>query len=161
MEGGSGYDCDDEDGCEASGDDRGESLVRAHTHTHTSLVCFNAAGWVIFSWQIFRPGLEGESVLHNRFPPSFSSYLPCSLSTFLLVSLVSAGSLLLLLSAMIKDALTSMLPQKEKSKNNQLLFIYLFFTYSSCLCFHKYIMTITGWTQKPWETPQTECSNVL
>lgn len=44
MEGSSGYDCDDEDGCEASGVDRGES------HTHTHLVWyFNAAGSLIFS----------------------------------------------------------------------------------------------------------------
>lgn len=127
MEAGSGYDCDDEDGCEASGEDRGKSLVHTHiytyTRTHTCCLCVWCGVLMLQPhWSLAnrdKPRLEGKSVLQNRFPPSFFLYIPPSLSTFPLVSLVSAGSFLPLLSSMIKDALTSRSPQKEKIKNYQ------------------------------------------
>lgn len=37
TERGSGDDCDDEDGCEASGEENGESYKHKHTHTHTNI----------------------------------------------------------------------------------------------------------------------------
>ncbi len=35
TERGSGDDCDDEDGCESSGEENGESRTQTHPHTHT------------------------------------------------------------------------------------------------------------------------------
>lgn len=145
MEGGSGYDCDDEDGCEASGENRGESL----THTHTRAWCcvlMLRAHWSLANRDM--PGLEGESGLRDR-PPPLNLSLPFLLPLYHSPRFaVSAGLLLLLLSAGITDALTSRSPQKGKSKNNKLLFIYPFLTYLSCLRFRTCLMTIQD---EPWE----------
>lgn len=96
---------------------------------------------------------------------SLVSLLPLCLIPSLFL-LVSAVSFLLFFSAGIKDALATRSPQKQKCKNKLQLFIYLFFTYSSCLCLLAYIIHgVTGRSGDPRSLeaiPQSEGSlNVL
>lgn len=89
---------------------------------------------------------------------SLSHFLASSLSSLFL--LVSAVSFLLSFSARIKDALVTRSPQKQKCKNKLQLFIYPFFTYSSCLCLPAYIHGVTG--RSVVKVNVSECSlNVL